>query len=308
MPLQRNPQIAERAFHRWIDHRDQRRLRLTPNWPRVLPRSALATNGVSWSPTMPLNPLTLIIGSVTSGLLYEVLVVRRGGSCMTATDAAELYPPHPGVECGQVGAQQTYHPESLPQRRRQHLLCNLPNRLAHRILLTHRNLQTTLQPAGSPRPAGTVAYDNTGCVVLVTGGAQGIGLAICRAFAQSGATVVCADILSESSDLPPEVKMRPTDTGKAADCHAAVQWTIENCGGLDVLVNNAAIQPRFSYVPVDQLESDLAECMVAINFMGYTYMAQYAGGHEATRQWGGCQHCQRPGRSNDPKVFPFTVH
>ncbi|MCC6512040.1 MAG: SDR family oxidoreductase [Pirellulaceae bacterium] len=132
------------------------------------------------------------------------------------------------------------------------------------------------RPAGPSRPLGAIRYDNAGRVVLVTGGAQGIGLAICRAFVASGATVVCADILAESSDVPAEVKMYRTDTGNPVDCQAAVQWTIDQCGGLDVLVNNAAIQPPASYVPVDQLESELAERMVAINFMGYTNMAKHA--------------------------------
>jgi NAD(P)-dependent dehydrogenase (short-subunit alcohol dehydrogenase family) len=44
---------------------------------------------------------------------------------------------------------------------------------------------------------------------------------------------------------------------------------------LDVLVNNAAIQPAGSYTPVDALDSPLAERMVGINFLGYTYMAKY---------------------------------
>ncbi len=50
----------------------------------------------------------------------------------------------------------------------------------------------------------------------------------------------------------------------------------ETFGGLDVLVNNAAIQPPASYVPVHKLDTQLAERMVGVNFMGYTYMAKHA--------------------------------
>jgi meso-butanediol dehydrogenase/(S,S)-butanediol dehydrogenase/diacetyl reductase len=127
-----------------------------------------------------------------------------------------------------------------------------------------------------PRASGSVRYDNTGRVVLVTGGAQGIGLAIVRAFAASGATVVCADISNDASTLPSGVALRTTDTGKEAQCEAVVNWTISTHGGLDVLVNNAAIQPPSSYAPVDTLDSELAARMLDINFMGYTYMAKYA--------------------------------
>lgn len=125
------------------------------------------------------------------------------------------------------------------------------------------------------RPAGGVSYDNSGRVVLVTGGTQGIGHAICVAFAKSGAQVVCADIL-EPSDLPASVQFKKTDTASEADCLAVVEWTINKLGGLDVLVNNAAIQPPASYVPVHELDTELAQRMLGINFMGYTYMAKHA--------------------------------
>ena len=128
----------------------------------------------------------------------------------------------------------------------------------------------------SNRPSGRVTYDNAGRVVLVTGGALGIGNAICHAFANSGAQVVCADVLERPDDLPTTVHYQKTDTSSEADCQAAVAWTIETLGGLDVLINNAAIQPPASYVPVHELDSELALRMVGINFMGYTYMAKHA--------------------------------
>lgn len=127
------------------------------------------------------------------------------------------------------------------------------------------------------RPPGIVQYDNRGRVVLVTGGAQGIGLAICRGFAASGATVVCADIAADHAcDLPEGVSFHQTDTSSDEACRGVVQWTVQRHGGLDVLVNNAAIQPPASYRPVDAVDRQLAERMVDINFLGYTYMAKYA--------------------------------
>lgn len=126
------------------------------------------------------------------------------------------------------------------------------------------------------RPKGNVRYDHSGRVVLVTGGSNGIGLAICRGFSQSGAMVVCADV-TEYPDLNDEkVRFIRTDVADEEACQRAVEFAVESFGGLDVLVNNAAIQPASSYVPVESLCSADVAKMVGINFLGYTWMAKYA--------------------------------
>lgn len=129
------------------------------------------------------------------------------------------------------------------------------------------------------RPSGTVHYDNSGRVVLVTGGSSGIGAAIREAFADSGATVVVADI---QPPLPTET-LHPTpggpieyvscDTSREEDCVHVVQRVVDSYGGLDVLVNNAAIQPKTSYHPIDSVPVDVRNRMIAINFGGYMSMA-----------------------------------
>lgn len=127
------------------------------------------------------------------------------------------------------------------------------------------------------RPSGSVIYSNAGRVVLVSGGARGIGRAICEAFLHSKATVVCMDVDDESAgDLPGEVLFVRGDTSSESDCQQAVRAAIEAGGGLDVLVNNAAIQPAESYVPLDQLDPELWNRMLAINFSGYTFLAKHA--------------------------------
>lgn len=126
------------------------------------------------------------------------------------------------------------------------------------------------------RPKGNVRYDHSGRVVLVTGGSNGIGFAICRGFSQSGAMVVCADV-TEYPDLNDEkVRFIRTDVADEEACQRAVEFAVESFGGLDVLVNNAAIQPASSYVPVESLCSADVAKMVGINFLGYTWMAKYA--------------------------------
>ena len=127
------------------------------------------------------------------------------------------------------------------------------------------------------RPQGSVSYDNTGRIVLVTGGASGIGQVLCQRFAQSGAQVVCVDVVEPTAhDGTDQVTYFRADVSVETECEQAINWTVEQYGALDVLINNAAIQPRESYVPLDQLPGELWQQMVGINFSGYSFMAKYA--------------------------------
>ena len=127
------------------------------------------------------------------------------------------------------------------------------------------------------RPIGQINYDNRDRVVLVSGGASGIGLAICESFAESSARVLCMDIdHAAAKALPAAIEFIQGDTSREADCQAAVEHAVELWGGLDVLVNNAAIQPKASYVPLDQLDAELWQQMVAVNLSGYSFLAKHA--------------------------------
>ena len=127
------------------------------------------------------------------------------------------------------------------------------------------------------RPHGSVTYDNTGRVVLVSGGANGIGRAICEAFCNSGAVVVCLDVDAQSAaTLPAGITFIHGDTSREADCQSAVAAAVRQHGALDVLVNNAAIQPRDSYVRVDELTDEMWQRMLGVNLSGYTYLAKHA--------------------------------
>ncbi len=123
------------------------------------------------------------------------------------------------------------------------------------------------------RPPGRVRYDNSNRVVMVTGGAGGIGRAISKAFARSGASVVCLDIQSPDSETE-GIWYRSCDTSSEEDCRAAIEWTLQRFSAIDVLVNNAAIQPAESYRPIHELSDQTIDRMLAINFRGYLRMAQ----------------------------------
>lgn len=127
------------------------------------------------------------------------------------------------------------------------------------------------------RSPGSVTYDNSGRAVLVTGGCSGIGLATAQAFSQSGASVSVADVQEPPADAFDEnVSFVRCDVRRDADCQAAVSHTVQQFGGLDVLVNNASIQPPESYAPIHELPTEVWDRLVSINLSGYTAMARHA--------------------------------
>jgi len=63
----------------------------------------------------------------------------------------------------------------------------------------------------------------------------------------------------------------PTKSNVASD-----RVECRTVGALDILVNNAAIQPQESYVPLHELPAEVWHRLVAVNFSGYTFLAKYA--------------------------------
>jgi NAD(P)-dependent dehydrogenase (short-subunit alcohol dehydrogenase family) len=81
-------------------------------------------------------------------------------------------------------------------------------------------------------------------VVVVTGGARGIGLAIAELAKQCGAQVVACDLSSENGDethFPEGYLCLHGDVSCEQDCNRLIEETLERFGRVDVLVNNAGI-------------------------------------------------------------------
>ena len=122
-----------------------------------------------------------------------------------------------------------------------------------------------------------------GMRALVTGGDSGIGRAVCVAFAKEGADVAIA-YLSEHDDARRTAELVeaegrtavaiPGDLSEPQACADAVQRTVEELGGLDVLVNNIAYQ-----APVDdpgELTADQWERTFRTNVHSYFWTTQAA--------------------------------
>lgn len=77
-------------------------------------------------------------------------------------------------------------------------------------------------------------------VAIVTGGTQGIGLAIARGLKESGATVVVTDIVDRAID--DGLSFIPCDLRKPDEITAMVKKVMDQYHRIDVLVNNAAVR------------------------------------------------------------------
>jgi NAD(P)-dependent dehydrogenase (short-subunit alcohol dehydrogenase family) len=113
-----------------------------------------------------------------------------------------------------------------------------------------------------------------GKTALVTGGSRGIGAAICESLAEAGADVAVVSRKVEKCELVAE-KVRSkgaraiavgAHVGKAEDCQRAVEATIQEFGGIDILVNNAATNPVFG--PSADCSDDAFDKIFAVNVKG----------------------------------------
>ncbi len=94
-------------------------------------------------------------------------------------------------------------------------------------------------------------FDFTDRVVLVTGGASGLGLATARRFAEGGATIVINDLREDAArqaalELGPQHLGVGGDVSKEADVKAFVEEAIALKGQINILVNNAGVPDSFT--------------------------------------------------------------
>jgi NAD(P)-dependent dehydrogenase (short-subunit alcohol dehydrogenase family) len=125
--------------------------------------------------------------------------------------------------------------------------------------------------------------DLTGRVVLITGGANGIGEASARLCAQRGAAVVIADMNQEAGEQTAaymreqggQVDFVQTDVRSAEQVSALIDFIRQKHGGLDKLVCAAGVM-RGPYQQPEELALDDFEMTIDINVKGVFLCAKYA--------------------------------
>ena len=113
-------------------------------------------------------------------------------------------------------------------------------------------------------------------VAVVTGGAQGIGEAIVRAYAEEGAKVVIADMAMDKAealarDLGGSAMALKLDVRDLKDIDAMVKTVTAKFGGIDILVNNAAI---FDMGPLLEVTEQSFDKQFAVNVKGLLFTLQ----------------------------------
>ena len=105
----------------------------------------------------------------------------------------------------------------------------------------------------------------SGKCAFVSGGAGGLGAAICAELARAGATVVAADLKGDSL-----IKLDVTDDQAVA---AALNAVVKRHGRLDILVNNAAIDVT---VPIDDLTIAQWDAVMRVNLRAPFVLSKHA--------------------------------
>ena len=114
---------------------------------------------------------------------------------------------------------------------------------------------------------------------LVTGGASGIGAAICGAFAAKGARVAVVDLnidaaQTKASEIGSGAIALACDVADPTSVNKVVEGALAAFGGLDILVNSAGV---VFLAPAEDLPLDYWDKTIAINLKGTFLMSQGVG-------------------------------
>ena len=124
---------------------------------------------------------------------------------------------------------------------------------------------------------------------MVTGSARGIGRAFAEAYVREGATVAIADVNRQAAEataaeIGPAAYAVTLDVTDAESIEAAVEAVEARAGGIDILVNNAAL---FDLAPIAEISRASYERLFSVNVAGTLFTLQAAAKSMVARGRGG---------------------
>ncbi len=146
---------------------------------------------------------------------------------------------------------------------------------------------------------------------VITGSARGIGKAFAKAYVQEGATVAIADInIARAEETAARIGDQAyavrLDVTNQSSIDAAVKTVEQRTGGIDILINNAAL---FDLAPITEITRESCDRLFSINFAGTLFMLQAVAKSMIAREKGGkiINMASQAGRRGEPLVAIYCA-
>lgn len=121
-----------------------------------------------------------------------------------------------------------------------------------------------------------------GKVAVVTGGARGLGAAMCELFAKEGAKCIAVD-LNEGTFENPNIELYKLNITDSKACEEFFNYVVEKYGKIDVLVNNAGITKD---AMTRKMTDEMFDAVIAVNLKGVFNLTRLIGPLMETNGYG----------------------